>query len=95
MAKVKKDPKRIAAGKKAYATRLKKHPDTVAKFHGAGGKATGGQFDKDQELAKAAGSKGGRVSRRSVKTETTLHIDTLPDGTELHVAYMEDSKDVN
>jgi len=89
MAKAKKDPKRIAAGIKAYATRLKNHPDTVAKFHGAGGKATGGQFDKDQKLAKSAGSKGGRISRRSIPSPTGITQDM--DG--VKVPYMEEALD--
>lgn len=86
-----KDPKRVAAGKKAYQTRLKNNPDKVREFHARGGEATGGQFDKDQELAKRAGSKGGKISRRSIPTEHTVN---MGDGAEVPFMVEEGSENV-
>jgi general stress protein YciG len=58
-----------AGGKAAAATNKAKYgPDFYAKIGAKGGKLgrTGGFF-ADRELARIAGAKGGRISRRSKK----------------------------
>lgn len=58
-----------AGGKAAADTNKKKYgPDFYARIGAEGGKKgrTGGFF-ADRELARAAGAKGGRVSRRTKK----------------------------
>ncbi len=59
-----------AGGSKAAATNKKKYgSDFYAKIGAAGGKKgkTGGFF-ANRELARTAGAKGGRISRRTKKT---------------------------
>ncbi len=59
-----------AGGKAAAATNKAKYgPDFYAKIGARGGKLgrTGGFF-ANRELARLAGQKGGRISRRSKKT---------------------------
>ena len=58
-----------AGGQKAAAKNLQRDPDFYAKIGAAGGKKgrTGG-FYANRELARAAGAKGGRISRRTKKT---------------------------
>lgn len=57
-------------GKAAAATNKKKYgADFYAKIGAAGGKkGTTGGFYANRELAKLAGAKGGRISRRTKKT---------------------------
>lgn len=58
-------------GKSAAATNKAKYgPDFYAKIGAMGGKKgrTGGFF-ANRELARAAGAKGGRISRRTKKVE--------------------------
>ncbi len=58
-------------GKAAAATNKAKYgPDFYAKIGAVGGKKgrTGG-FYANRELARLAGAKGGRISRRTKKTE--------------------------
>jgi len=58
-------------GKSAAATNKAKYgPDFYAKIGAMGGKKgrTGG-FYANRELARAAGAKGGRISRRTKKVE--------------------------
>lgn len=60
-----------AGGQAAAATNKKKYgSDFYSKIGSKGGKLgkTGGFF-ADRELARAAGAKGGRVSRRTKKAE--------------------------
>ena len=60
-----------AGGEKAAARNKAKYgPDFYAKIGAAGGKKgkTGG-FYANRELARAAGAKGGRISRRTKKTD--------------------------
>jgi len=79
--KRRKNPKRVAAGKKAYRTRKQRDPEGVALFHAIGGANSGGQFDKDQLLAKYAGSIGGTISRRTTTKPspcgTTIEMDGI------------------
>lgn len=59
----------VAGGKAAAATNKRKYGDDFYKVQGAkGGKAgrTGG-FYANRELARIAGAKGGRISRRTKK----------------------------
>jgi general stress protein YciG len=60
-----------AGGQAAAATNKKKYgSDFYAKIGAKGGRLghTGG-FAANRDLARAAGAKGGRISRRSKKTE--------------------------
>jgi general stress protein YciG len=59
-----------AGGKSAAATNKKKYgADFYAKIGAKGGKrGTTGGFAANRELARIAGAKGGRISRRSKKT---------------------------
>lgn len=60
-----------AGGQAAAATNKSKYgPDFYARIGAAGGKKgrTGG-FYANRELARAAGAKGGRISRRTKSTE--------------------------
>lgn len=60
-----------AGGQAAAATNKSKYgPDFYARIGAAGGKKgrTGGFF-ANRDLAREAGAKGGRVSRRTKKTE--------------------------
>jgi len=60
-----------AGGQAAAATNKSKYgPDFYARIGAAGGKKgrTGG-FYANRELARAAGAKGGRISRRTKTTE--------------------------
>ena len=59
-----------AGGLKAAQKNLKKDPDFYAKIGAKGGRNghTGG-FAANPELARVAGAKGGRISRRTKKTE--------------------------
>ena len=58
-------------GKKAAAKNLQRDPDFYAKIGRKGGKNghTGG-FAANPELARIAGARGGRVSRRTKKPAT-------------------------
>ena len=58
-------------GKKAAAKNLAKDPDFYAKIGRKGGQNghTGG-FAANPDLARIAGAKGGRISRRTKKTVT-------------------------
>lgn len=59
---------RVAAGKKARDTNLKKDPDFYRKIGTKGGLISrNGGFAADPELAREAGRKGGRVSRKPKK----------------------------
>lgn len=57
-----------SGGKQAAATNLKRDPDFYRRIGSIGGKKghTGG-FWADRELARIAGQKGGRISRRKAK----------------------------
>jgi general stress protein YciG len=59
-------------GMRAAATNKRKYGDDFyAKVGAKGGKASGtGGFYANRELARLAGAKGGRISRRRKKTET-------------------------
>lgn len=59
----------IDGGKAAAATNKKKYgPDFYAKIGAKGGrKGRTGGFFANRELARAAGAKGGRISRRTKK----------------------------
>ena len=59
-----------AGGKKAAAKNLAKDPSFYAKIGAKGGKLgrTGG-FAANRELARIAGAKGGRISRRRKASE--------------------------
>jgi len=61
----------IAGGKSAAKTNKEKYgPDFYAKIGAKGGrKGRTGGFFANRELARAAGAKGGRISRRTKKTE--------------------------
>jgi general stress protein YciG len=61
----------ITGGKKAAAKNLAKDPNFYAKIGRKGGQngRTGG-FAANPELARIAGAKGGKISRRSKKTTT-------------------------
>lgn len=56
----------IAGGKAAAATNIRKHgPDFYRRIGAMGGKkGTTGGFFANRELARIAGAKGGRISRR-------------------------------
>ena len=57
-----------AGGQKAAAKNLERDPFFYAKIGAAGGKkGTTGGFFANRELARAAGAKGGRISRRTSK----------------------------
>lgn len=60
-----------AGGQKAAATNKARHgADFYAKIGAAGGKkGTTGGFYANRELARAAGAKGGRISRRRKSVE--------------------------
>lgn len=62
-----------AGGKKAAAKNLQRDPAFYAKIGAKGGKngRTGG-FAANPELARIAGAKGGRISRRRKKDETAV-----------------------
>lgn len=62
-----------AGGMKAAAKNLAKDPNFYAKIGKKGGQngKTGG-FAANPELARIAGAKGGRISRRSKKSDATL-----------------------
>lgn len=63
-------------GKAAASTNKSKYgADFYAKIGAMGGKKgrTGG-FYANRELARAAGAKGGRISRRTKKTESTADL---------------------
>jgi len=61
----------IAGGKSAAKTNKEKYgSDFYAKIGAKGGrKGRTGGFFANRELARAAGAKGGRISRRTKKTE--------------------------
>ena len=61
----------VAGGKKAAAKNLAKDPDfyrRIGKVGGSNGN-TGG-FAANRELARIAGAKGGRISRRTKKPQS-------------------------
>lgn len=60
-----------AGGQKAAAKNLERDPNFYAKIGSKGGKNghTGG-FAANPELARIAGARGGRISRRTKKTTT-------------------------
>ncbi len=62
----------IEGGRKAAAKNMKNDPDFYKRIGSIGGKNghTGG-FTANPELAKIAGAKGGRISRRGKKTDET------------------------
>ena len=62
-----------AGGLKAAATNKKIHGDDFYRRIGKKGGQNGhtGGFYADRELARAAGAKGGRISRRRAKDEIT------------------------
>lgn len=62
-----------AGGQKAAATNKTRHgADFYAKIGAKGGKiGTTGGFYANRELARIAGAKGGRISRRTKKVEVT------------------------
>jgi general stress protein YciG len=62
----------VAGGKKAAAKNLQKDPDFYAKIGRKGGQngKTGG-FAANPALARIAGAKGGRISRRTKKATDT------------------------
>ncbi len=62
-----------AGGKAAAATNKSKHgPDFYARIGAMGGKkGTTGGFYANRELARKAGAKGGRISRRTKKATKT------------------------
>jgi general stress protein YciG len=61
-----------AGGMKAAAKNLLKDPDFYAKIGAKGGKnGTTGGFAANPELARIAGAKGGRISRRKKAVVTT------------------------
>lgn len=61
-----------AGGEKAAATNKAKHGDDFYKKIGKKGGANGntGGFAANPELARIAGAKGGRISRRTKKTKS-------------------------
>lgn len=61
----------VAGGRKAAQKNLAKDPNFYAKIGAKGGQAghTGG-FAANPELARIAGAKGGRISRRTKKQVT-------------------------
>lgn len=60
-----------AGGLKAAQKNLAKDPNFYAKIGAIGGqKGTTGGFAANPALAKIAGAKGGRISRRTKKTAT-------------------------
>lgn len=63
-------------GKKAAAKNLAKDPNFYAKIGRKGGQngKTGG-FAANPELARIAGAKGGRISRRGKKAATVVNSD--------------------
>ena len=63
----------VMGGKKAAAKNLQKDPNFYAKIGKKGGMngKTGG-FAANPELARIAGAKGGRISRRTKKSDVTL-----------------------
>ena len=59
-------PGTISGGKKAAAKNLAKDPDFYKKIGSIGGKnGTTGGFAANPELARIAGQKGGKISRRT------------------------------
>ena len=62
----------VQGGKKAAAKNLAKDPNFYARIGAKGGQNgnTGG-FAANPELARIAGAKGGRISRRRKASETT------------------------
>lgn len=57
-------------GQKAAAKNLKQDPDFYKKIGSIGGKnGTTGGFAANRELARIAGAKGGRISRKTKKEE--------------------------
>ncbi len=67
-----------AGGKKAAATNKTRHgSDFYAKIGRKGGqvKGTMGGFAANPELARIAGAKGGRISRRGKATKTVANTD--------------------
>ena len=63
----------LEGGKKAAATNRARHGDDFYRRIGKKGGQNGhtGGFYDNRELARAAGAKGGRISRRRAKDETT------------------------
>ena len=61
----------VAGGKKAAAKNLAKDPDFYRRIGkvGGGNGNTGG-FAANRELARIAGAKGGRISRRTKKPQS-------------------------
>lgn len=63
----------LEGGKKAAATNRARHGDDFYRRIGKKGGQNGhtGGFYANRELAKTAGAKGGRISKRRAKDETT------------------------
>lgn len=58
----------VSGGKKAAAKNLARDPDFYKKIGAIGGKnGTTGGFAANRELARIAGAKGGRISRKRKK----------------------------
>lgn len=82
-----------AGGTKAAATNKAKHgADFYARIGAIGGKKgrTGG-FAANPELARIAGAKGGRISRRGKKAATVTPIVTPADDTAVDTAQVDDA----
>lgn len=76
-----------AGGLKAAAKNLQKDPNFYAKIGAKGGKngRTGG-FAANPELARVAGAKGGRISRRTKATVVTVTVVDEPTSDDLALA---------
>ena len=76
-----------AGGLKAAAKNLQKDPNFYAKIGAKGGKngRTGG-FAANPELARVAGAKGGRISRRTKATVVTVTVADEPTSDDLALA---------
>lgn len=63
----------VAGGKKAAATNIARYGKDFYKIQGAkgGSKGTTGGFAANRELARIAGAKGGRISRRGKAIQRT------------------------
>lgn len=69
-----------AGGLKAKAKNLAKDPNFYAKIGAKGGKVgTTGGFAANPALARIAGAKGGRISRRGKKVQPVVATDTTAD----------------
>lgn len=66
----------VAGGKKAAATNIARYGKDFYRIQGAKGgkKGTTGGFYANRELARTAGRKGGRISRRGKAVRTYIDI---------------------